>query len=92
MPETHKSPAVVQVMRWDGTAEGASRIIDWILGSGGTAIYTCSDPVRCSEHNGDTPHSIKILSSQGDRIASLGDWIVRDIRGEFHPAVEYPGA
>lgn len=34
-----KKPVVINAMRWDGTAKGATPIIDWILSNDGTARY-----------------------------------------------------
>lgn len=80
-----KLPVEITAMQWDGTTEGATPIIDWVLSSGGTATYRCSDPDRCSETDGDTPHSIQIRTLEGDMAASIGDWIVKGVAGEFCP-------
>lgn len=85
MPKYRKKPVEIEAVQWNGTAAGATRVIEWVLARGGTATYVCSDPVRCSEHNGDTPHSIKIRTLEGDMTAALGDWIIRGIQGEFYP-------
>ncbi|MGW4270820.1 hypothetical protein ACWEGQ_00280 [Streptomyces seoulensis] len=59
MPRYRKRPVEIEAVQWDGTDDGATRIIDWILSSGATASYTCSNPDRCSESDGDTvPHPI----------------------------------
>jgi hypothetical protein len=78
-------PPKAEAMHWDGTAEGATPIIDWILDSGSTAKYVCSNPDRCAETGGDTPHTIHIQTLEGDAVATAGDWIVRDAQGTFHP-------
>lgn len=80
-----KKPVVIEAMRWDGTAESAGPIINWILASDGSARYVCSNPQRCAEHDGDTPHSIVITTLEGDMRADLGDWIIRGVKGEFYP-------
>lgn len=85
MPKYRKRPVEIEARQWDGTASDATRIIDWILNSGATATYICSDPVRCSEHDGDTPHRIRIRTLEGDMTASLSDWIVQGVNGEFYP-------
>ncbi|MFI1677023.1 hypothetical protein [Streptomyces sp. NPDC020607] len=73
-----KKPVEIDAAQWDGTAEGATQIIQWILANGGTATYTCSDPDRCAETGGDTPHSIGIPTLEGTMQADLGDWIIRE--------------
>jgi hypothetical protein len=80
-----KPPVEIDAVQWDGTADGATRIIDWILASGATATYTCSNPDRCAEHDGDTPHSIAIRTLESTMRADLGDWIIRGVQDEFYP-------
>jgi hypothetical protein len=80
-----KCPVVIDAMQWDGTTEGATKIIDWILAGGGTARYVCSDPVRCSENDGDCPHHIAIDTLEGTMIAGLRDWVIRGVAGEHYP-------
>jgi hypothetical protein len=72
-------------MHWDGTADGAAPIIDWILGSGATATYRCADPERCSQYDGDSPHAIAIATLEGTMTASVGWWVIRGVQGEFYP-------
>lgn len=76
-------PVEVQAARWDGTAAGASPIIDWVQRAGATATYTCSDVERCAEHDGDAPHWIKVEDSDGQFFVHLGEWLVRDEHGRF---------
>ncbi|MEU3161998.1 hypothetical protein ACPCAJ_21175 [Streptomyces griseoincarnatus] len=85
MTKYRKRPVEIEAEQWDGTAEGATRIVDWILSHGSTATYTCSNPERCAEHDGDTPHSIAIRTLEGTMRADLGDWIIRGVQGEFYP-------
>jgi hypothetical protein len=46
-----KKPVVVEARQWDGSAAGATPIIDWILADGGTGRYVDHPPtlhsVRC---------------------------------------------
>jgi len=80
-----KKPIEIEAVQWDGTAEGATPIIDWILSSDATATYRCSNPDRCAENGGDTPHDIQIHTLEGVMTASVGDWIIRGVQGEFYP-------
>ena len=80
-----KKPVEIEAVQWDGTAGGATPIIDWVLGAGGTATYQCSDPERCATHDGDCPHSIAISTLEGTATASLRDWVIRGVAGEFYP-------
>ncbi|MCV7210203.1 hypothetical protein H7J75_16200 [Mycolicibacterium canariasense] len=72
-------------MQWDGTDAGASPIIDWILSGDGSATYLCSDPDRCTKFGGDCPHSIAIRTLEGTMTASVNDWVIRGVQGEFYP-------
>lgn len=85
MPTFRKRPVEVEAFRWDGTAAGATPIIDWVLSGGGTATLRCSDPTRCAETDGDTPHGIDIRTLEGTMCAGLGDWIIKGVQGEFYP-------
>jgi hypothetical protein len=85
MLKYRKKPIEIEAAQWDGTAEGATPIIDWILANGDTATYRCSNPERCSENDGDTPHTIAIPTLEGTMHATVGDWIIRGVQGEFYP-------
>lgn len=80
-----KKPIEITAAQWDGTAEGATPIIDWILAAGGTANYICSDVDRCAVNHGDTPHWIAIQTPEGAMNAGLGWWVIRGMEGEFYP-------
>lgn len=85
MSRYRKKPVEIEAVQWDGTAAGATPIIDWMHANDTTATYRCSDPDRCAEHDGDTPHSIVIRTLEGDMHAGLGDWIIQGVAGEFYP-------
>lgn len=80
-----KVPVEIDAMPWDGTAEGATPIIDWVHANGGTARYVCADPERCAKYDGDCPHYIHIQTLEGVMAARIGDWIIRGVEGEFYP-------
>jgi hypothetical protein len=85
MARFRKKPVEVDAMQWDGTALGATTVIDWILSNGSTASYICSNPELCAETDGDTPHVIQIRTLEGTMSADLGDWVIRGVKGEFYP-------
>lgn len=70
-------------MRWDGTAEGATTIIDWILSGNGTATYRCDGPGGCPGNG--SGHYLAIQTLEGDMVAEPGDYIIRGVQGEFYP-------
>ena len=79
-----KKPVEIEAMQWDGTATGATPIIDWVLGHGGTARFSCSQP-ECGPYKPEKPHTIAIDTLEGAMHASPGDWIIRGVAGEFYP-------
>ncbi|KAB7753686.1 hypothetical protein [Mycolicibacterium mucogenicum] len=77
-----KEPVEIDAMQWDGTAAGATPIIDWILANGGTARFH-------AEYTDDSgavlPAYLSIDTLEGSMAATLGDWIIRGVKGEFYP-------
>lgn len=80
-----KKPVTITAMQWDGTHSSASEIINWINDNDGTATYVCSDAERCEKFDGDCPHHIAIRTLEGTMSATLRDWIIRGVQGEFYP-------
>jgi hypothetical protein len=71
-----KKPVVIEAALWDGTPEGATPLIDWMLGAGERSARF---------HNGVDDLCIKIDTLEGTITASPGDWIIRGVQGEFYP-------
>lgn len=84
-----KRPVQIHAMRYDGTPESATPIINWIIDSNSECTATWSEPYEAYEgpegsHRG-FPGGIKIQTLEGDMIASAGDWVIRGILNEFYP-------
>ena len=79
-----KKPVVIEAMQWDGTAEGATPIIDW--DEGGAITYQCDDPDGCGGMT--KTHHLWVQTLEGGHIGSRGDWIVKGVQGEFYPVKE----
>jgi hypothetical protein len=80
MAEYRKKPVVIEARQWDGTAAGATPIIDWIL--------TGEHSARYHDETDDVPGArteIAINTLEGTITASPGDWIIRGVQGEFYP-------
>lgn len=78
-PKTYrKRPVTIEAAQWNGTAQGATPIIDWILTQGGTARYWSA------EDTGTTAR-IDIDTLEGTMSASPGDYVIRGVQGEFYP-------
>ena len=84
MARFRKRPVEIEAMQWDGSAKGASPIINWALELPGTAI-------RYHEHlmDGDWiahPDPYLLIDTlEGAMSASTGDWIIKGVKGEFYP-------
>jgi len=99
MPQYRKRPVVIEARQWDGTAEGATPIIDWVLTGGGTARYHGSEAApECNGPHGsapfrycpdcdwnDGPPTLHIDTLEGIMQAIPGDFIIRGVQGEFYP-------
>jgi hypothetical protein len=75
-----KKPVVIEARQWNGTASGATPIIDWILtGERSARYHDAADAVP------DARTEIAIDTLEGTITASPGDWIIRGVQGEFYP-------
>lgn len=90
-----KKPVEVQAIQWDGTIDGATAIIDWILSKGGTARYneerswdTSADETgRVVRIPRATPLAAHIAVDTPDATGRVyvHDWAIRGAAGEFYP-------
>ena len=80
-----KKPVITAAMRWDGTAQEATAIIDWALSNDVSIHFRCRDQSgEC--HTGEVgTHDLAIPTLEGTMLANPGDWIVRGTEGEFYP-------
>jgi len=78
-----KKPVVIEAEKWDGTAAGATPIIDWALSNGGSVTYRCDGPGGCPGTEGS--HYLVIETLEGSMLASPGDFIIRGVANEFYP-------
>ena len=81
-----KKPVVIDAVQWDGTAENASVVIDWILSSGDkSARYHEPDERSDRGVRAYDPPSIEIDTLEGAIAASPQDYIIQGVQGEFYP-------
>lgn len=101
MPKFTKKPVTIEARQWDGTAEGATPLINWILDADGTARFHDSDPgdPNCPNAAYHVTHVycptcsfmsvetpyLVIDTLEGRHRADAGDWIVQGVKGEFYP-------
>lgn len=81
MSTFRKKPVEIDAVEWDGTAEGATPIIDWILGSDGAATFRAKGEDDYDMHSA----GLYVHTLEGTMRASAGDWIIRGLQGEFYP-------
>ncbi|MGB7237128.1 MAG: hypothetical protein WBD41_14230 [Rhodococcus sp. (in: high G+C Gram-positive bacteria)] len=88
-----KKPVEIEAMQWDGTAAGASPIIDWILANGDRSAHWDEphDEIRNVLPDGTeqgcpaSPGGLFINTLEGTMRADKEDWIIRGIKDEFYP-------
>ena len=76
-----KKPVVIEAAQWDGGAENATPIIDWILAGDGTARYYA--PGEWDEGETSAEY-IAIDTLEGTMLASVGDYVIRGVAGEHY--------
>jgi hypothetical protein len=65
-----KKPVVIEAMQF--TDRDKDRVLSWM---------TCTaEPIFV-----DGKPALKIRTLEGDMIASLGDWIIKGVKGEYYP-------
>jgi hypothetical protein len=75
-----KKPVEIEAIQWDGTAAGATPIINWVLENGSTARYYSPNGIDYT-----STHEIAIRTLEGTMWARRGDFIIRGVQGEFYP-------
>lgn len=70
MPKFRKKPVVIEAIQWVGS--NFQEIVSFTVGIGTLGHDFMNDQVE-------------IPTLEGEMIASLGDWIIKGIRGEFYP-------
>jgi len=71
MPYFKKKPVVIEAMQF--TDEMKDRCYSWV-GSN-----------RYARHTNDDKPELVITTLEGDMVTSIGDWIIKGIKGEFYP-------
>jgi hypothetical protein len=82
-----KKPIQIEAMRWTGTPESASEIIDWALGQGGTIRFHEGQWPYDDGQEGTPGHppTLTVDTLEGTMTASAGDFVIRGVAGEFYP-------
>jgi hypothetical protein len=75
-----KKPVTIEAAQWDGTAAGATPLIDWMLAEGGNASYHDPDEALSFPQG-----RINVQTLEGGMAALPGDFIIKGVQGEFYP-------
>lgn len=82
MKRYRKRPVVIEAAQWDGTVTDATKVIDWVLGEGGTARYYA--PGEWDDRETDGTYLV-IDTLEGNMLAGPLDWVIKGVEGEFYP-------
>jgi hypothetical protein len=101
LPLYRKKPVEIEARLWDGSTEGAEDIVNWInsspRGGGAGALGTFEtnslDEFEEVDERGKTAiiygprfeRKIEIVTLEGDITASVGDFVIKGVKGEFYP-------
>jgi len=66
-----KKPVVIEAVQWLGTGESMDEIRDLDPGTQQTVDFTSDN--------------VFIFTLEGQMIASIGDWIIKGVKGELYP-------
>ncbi len=66
-----KRPIVIEAMQFTDATK--NQVFNWVLGSRFASFDAAGNP------------TLVISTLEGDMTASLGDWIIRGVKGEFYP-------
>ena len=80
-----KKPVVIEARQFTAQTD-LSLLLQWVLDHGGTAKISMTTRNHNSEHpyGFDYP-TIAINTLEGQMLASVGDWIIKGVQGEFYP-------
>lgn len=78
-----KKPIVIEAWQFDGSAESATRIIDWLLTCDATASY--HEHLMDGDLIAHPDPFLRIDTLEGRMVGSKDDWIIRGVKGEFYP-------
>lgn len=70
-----KKPVTIEAIKYTGTPESKREIIDWTRGSETAAFVDKSQ---------DTPEELFINTLEGTHKATVGDFVIRGIKGEHY--------
>ena len=81
MAKFRKKPVEIEAMQWDGCAhrpmyDFLTGTKDQVMNSGGDNFYIDHSRVE---------GGLVIKTMEGEHVASVNDWIIKGVQGEFYP-------
>lgn len=76
MPKFRKKPVEIEAIQFTGDNRNA--VLDW---TGVSTVNASTIYWRSKADDGE----IVIRTLEGDMVASIGDWIIRGVKGELYP-------
>ena len=73
-----KKPVVIEAIKWDG--ENLREIIDFTGLNPSAEAWTWDEYTQVVREYG-----LKIFTLEGSHMATIGDWIIQGVQGEFYP-------
>lgn len=73
-----KKPVVIEAVRWDGS--NLKEVIEFTGLHESVAQWPWEDYQKLVWEEG-----LKIFTLEGPLMASIGDWIIKGVKGEFYP-------
>ena len=78
MPKFRKKPVVIEAVRWTG--DNLAEVI------GFAGLHKSVEGLRWEEYEKlVAEEGLKIFTLEGPMMASVGDWIIKGVKGEFYP-------
>jgi len=82
MPKFRKKPVVIEALQWHGDKDHRP-MFDFLTG-------TVDQPMDAYGDNFYIDHTkvkggLMLKTLEGEHIASIGDWVIKGISGEFYP-------
>lgn len=74
MAKYRKKPVVIEAVQWDGSEDSTYEVMKW-----------CNSDKVFHAIGPGTLEEITIDTLEGEMCASVGDWIIRGIKGELYP-------
>lgn len=75
MAKYRKKPVVIEAVQFTGTPESSEEVAEFLGGFHATN----------HQFDADTTKGLTIKTLEGEHHASVGDWIIRGVKGEFYP-------